>query len=224
MLANYTWSHCISDVWNDFTGNNGVSSGTPNNRRADRGNCATSDQRQVLNLSMVAQTPRFSGHALRWLAGDWQVSPILKIKSAQFFTVVTGVDNALNGQQGTAQRPNLLLANPYSSNPSVNGWINALAFAAPAPGTYGNLGAYNLNGPRIFQLDLGLSRTFQIWERKLLQVRAEAFNLPNHLNPSVPVAALNSGSFGKIQSDISGTSGLSAGDPRIVQLALKFVF
>jgi len=55
-------------------------------------------------------------------------------------------------------------------------------------------------------------------------VRAEAFNLPNHLNPSVPVAALNSGSFGKIQSDISGTSGLSAGDPRIVQLALKFIF
>jgi hypothetical protein len=224
MLANYTWSHCISDVWNDFTGNNGVSSGTPNNRRADRGNCATSDQRQVFNLSMVAQTPRFSGRALRWLAGDWQVSPILKIKSAQFFTVVTGVDNALNGQQGTAQRPNLLLANPYTSNQSVNGWSNPLAFAAPAPGTYGNLGAYNLKGPGVFQLDLGLSRTFQIWERKLLQVRAEAFNLPNHLNPSVPVAALNSGSFGKIQSDISGTSGLSAGDPRIVQLALKFVF
>jgi hypothetical protein len=38
------------------------------------------------------------------------------------------------------------------------------------------------------------------------------------------VSTLNSGAFGQIQSDISGTSGLSAGDPRIIQLALKFVF
>jgi hypothetical protein len=35
---------------------------------------------------------------------------------------------------------------------------------------------------------------------------------------------LNSGAFGKIQSDISGTSGLSAGDQRIMQFALKYVF
>jgi hypothetical protein len=40
----------------------------------------------------------------------------------------------------------------------------------------------------------------------------------------IPVATLNSGNFGQITSDISGTQGLSAGDPRIVQLALKYVF
>jgi hypothetical protein len=55
-------------------------------------------------------------------------------------------------------------------------------------------------------------------------LRAEAFNLPNHLNPSPPVSALNSGTFGQIQSDISGTSGLSAGDYRVIQFALKYVF
>jgi len=44
------------------------------------------------------------------------------------------------------------------------------------------------------------------------------------MNPSTPVSALNSAVFGKIQSDISGTSGLSAGDQRIIQLALKYVF
>ena len=75
-----------------------------------------------------------------------------------------------------------------------------------------------------FQLDMGISRTFAIGEKKTLQLRGEAFNLPNHLNPSTPVATLNSGSFGKIQSDISGTSGLSAGDPRIIQIALKLIF
>jgi hypothetical protein len=84
----------------------------------------------------------------------------------------------------------------------------------------------------MFQLDLALSRTFTVAEGKTLQLRAESFNLPNHMNPANPgvctngtcVSALNSGTFVRIQSDVSGTSGLTAGDPRILQFALKFVF
>jgi hypothetical protein len=48
-----------------------------------------------------------------------------------------------------------------------------------------------------------------------LQFRAEAFNLPNLTNLSNPTSALNSGNFGLITA---------AGDPRIVQFAMKFVF
>ena len=76
----------------------------------------------------------------------------------------------------------------------------------------------------MFQLDMAITRTFALGEKKTLQLRGEAFNLPNHLNPANPVAALNSVSFGQIQSDISGTGGLSVGDPRILQFALKLVF
>ena len=76
----------------------------------------------------------------------------------------------------------------------------------------------------MIQLDLSISRTFPIAEGKSVQLRGEAFNLPNHLNPGLPIAAVNQGTFGKIQSDISGTSGLSSGDPRIIQFALKYVF
>lgn len=65
---------------------------------------------------------------------------------------------------------------------------------------------------------------FLVREKPVLQFRAEAFNFPNHLKPAVPVAATNSGAFGQIQADTSGTSGLTAGDPRIIQLALKYVF
>jgi hypothetical protein len=56
----------------------------------------------------------------------------------------------------------------------------------------------------------------------------EAFNLPNHVNPDVCLSgfgvilpctpmstALNTPSFGRI---------LSAKDPRVLQLALKFLF
>jgi hypothetical protein len=61
-----------------------------------------------------------------------------------------------------------------------------------------------------------------------LQVRAEAFNLPNIVNFSTPVATLNAPNFGQITSDVSGsqTGGLvaSTGDPRIIQFALKYLF
>ena len=116
------------------------------------------------------------------------------------------------------------------SSPSANNWIDSTAFALPALGTYGNLGQYNIKGPGIFQLNMALSRTFQIQEKKTIQLRGEAFNLPNHLNPNTPAgcpvstASLAAGNFGQITCDISGNNGLTPGDYRIVQLAMKFVF
>ena len=234
VLANYTWSHCISDEWNGQPGNNGVSSVTPGNRRFDRGNCApnlvSSDQRQLFNLSVVATTPRFANRTLRLVASNWQFAPILNIKSAQFFTVLLGTDVALNGEGN--QRPNLVGGvNPYLSDHSACAnapcvaWVNRAAFSTPAMGSLGNLGIGDMKGPGVFQFDMALSRIFQIREKQTIQLRAEAFNLPNHLNPAVPNNGLNGGgTFGTITSDISGTSGLSAGDYRVVQFALKYIF
>ena len=165
---------------------------------------------------------------MRIVASDWQVSPILIVKSAQFFTVTSGTDVALT--TAPSQTPNLVNTNPYPSNQSVNSWVSRSAFAPAAPGAYGNLGLNNMKGPGVFQLNLALSRTFAIHEKRTIQLRAEAFNLPNHLNPAVPgsgnpiTTPLSAGNFGQITSDISGNNGLNAGDYRIIQLALKFVF
>jgi len=211
--TNYTWGHCISDQWDVFVGNGGASSVTPGDRRNDRGNCATSDQRQALSLSAVAQTPKFSNKTLARIAGSWQVSPSMRIRSAQFFTVTTGVDNALSGQGG--QRPNLVQADPYPTKKTIENWINRSAFASPEAGTYGRVSPFNMKGPSTFQLDLAISRTFTLREGRTLQLRAEGFNLPNHTNLKTPVSALNSGNFGQIQS---------ANDPRILQFATKFIF
>lgn len=225
-LANYTWSHCISDVANSELGTAGPVYVHPNDRRADRSSCAFSDLRQVVNLSVVATTPKFTNKTLRLLASDWQISTIVNIKSGPLFTVTTGVDNFLNGQAN--QRPNLVNVNPYPSNQSVGGWINASAFQSAPAGVWGNLGANNLRAAGQFQLDTAVSRMFQVREKKTIQLRAEAFNVLNHLNPGAPVATLNSGNFGQITGDVNGqqTGGLLAGggDPRIIQLALKFIF
>ena len=70
--------------------------------------------------------------------------------------------------------------------------------------------------------------------KEAIQLRAEAFNLPNHLNALPPGAGianrqvlaitLNSSNFRQITSDISGNNGLLPGDYRVIQLAMKFVF
>ena len=64
-------------------------------------------------------------------------------------------------------------------------------------------------------IDLALSRNFQVREHQTVQFRAEAFNLPNHLNAGDPNTTLSDANFGRI---------LSADDPRIMQFAFKYVF
>jgi hypothetical protein len=230
--ANYTYSHCISDVYDQQTTANGVAGNIPGNRRAYRSNCLGSDLRHLFVLNTVATTPRFSAKAARLLASEWQVAPILEIKSAQFYTVTSGVDRALTVAPG--QTPNLLAPNPYAPHQTMSQWVDPTAFGLPVPGAYGNLGYNNMKGAGVFQLNMALSRTFRIQERKTIQLRAEAFNLPNHLNPSTPntsplsnttgISALNTPNFGQITNDISGNNGLNSGDYRIIQLAMKFVF
>jgi hypothetical protein len=87
----------------------------------------------------------------------------------------------------------------------------------------------NVQGPGYLQIDASLSRTFSIKENQRLQVRAEAFNVPNRLNPSAPNTTLSSPNFGRITSDISVSkgglaAGPSGGDPRVFQFALKYIF
>lgn len=72
-----------------------------------------------------------------------------------------------------------------------------------------------MKGPGIFTVDMALVRLFRIREKTTLQLRGEAFNLPNRANFNTPVATLNSGSFGQIQT---------TGAPRIVQIAMKLQF
>ena len=224
MAANYTWAHCIGDPYNQNPPA-GAGVAPAGNRRQWRSNCAGPDVRQLFTLSLVATTPKFSNRALRLVGSDWQVAPLLSIRSAQEFTVLSGLDNALNGQG--LQTPSLANANPYPSNQSVTNWINKSAFVQPTSGTYGNLGYYNLKGPSVFQLNLALSRNFTLGERRFIQLRAEAFNLPNHLNPATPSpssSTLTAPNFGQITNDISGNNGIGVGDYRVVQLAMKFVF
>jgi hypothetical protein len=187
----------------------------PGNRASSRGNCSSNsvDRRHLFNLSSVYQTPQFSTRMVRFLASGWQVSGIVRIQSGNFLSVTSGVDGALTGS--TAERANLILPNPYAPAKNAAQYLNPAAFQAPATGTYGNLGIASIEGPGWVTIDMGLVRNFRIRESQALQLRGEAFNLPNHTRLDNPTTALNSSTFGKI---------LTAEDPRIVQVAVKYTF
>lgn len=127
-------------------------------------------------------------------------------------TVLSGIDTAL--QTGN-QRPNLVMTNVYG-NKTAGNYLNHAAFAQPTvPGTFGNLGALNISGPGMFRIDMGLTRAFRVHEGQTVEFRGEAFNMANHVNLGTPTLILSSTIFGQIQS---------SADPRILQLALKYVF
>jgi len=211
ILANYTYSHCISEA--DFGGDLGqANTEEPFNRNADRGNCAF-DLRHIFNLSLVALSPHFAGVWTNRLLGNWQFAPIISVHSGTWFPPATGLDNSLTGIGN--DRPNVS-GNPYikSTTGSLQ-WLNPSAFTANAPGTFGNAGMMALLGPRYFDVDAGVSRYFAIHENQKLEFRFEFFNLGNNVNFSTPDNNLQDITFGQILGDVS---------PRILEFALKYTF
>ena len=218
VLANYTFSHCIADPVTTLLGGSYTN---PNDRRFDRGNCGGIDIRHNINISGVVQSPNFSNRIVRALAGGWQMAPIISAHTGAYFTATTGVDNALNNI--ASQRPNQIAANPYCAIQGPNCWLNASVFAAPASGTFGSSGANSLQSARFLQVDVSFSRRFTLVEHHTLEFRADVFNVPNTVNFNIPVTTLNSSNFGKITSDVTAP-GSASGDPRIIQLSLKYAF
>jgi len=231
--ANYTWSHCIGDLTTaDSTSGAGAGIVNPNNRRADRGNCQSSesggtfssDRRQIFNLSVVAQVPQFSNRMLATVVSGWQVAGIYRATTGGYYTVTLPSDVALSSASG--QRPQQVLQNPLCQNPNSSCWINPAAFATPAPGTLSTLGKDNIQGPGFWEFDMSLSRTFRIYEHQSLQIRGEAFNLPNSFRAGVAPPSLSAGSPGLALSYPASNFGqiTSALDPRILQFSMKYVF
>jgi carboxypeptidase family protein len=213
VAANYTLSRCIGDLNVGYTTiNTGTGYTNPADRKYDRGNC-TGDKRHLFNFTSVAQTPTFSNRTLKLIGSDWKLSGIFRKSSGAYFTATSGQDGAKNGVG--SQRPNLT-GDPYTSDKSYKLYLNPSSFSQPALGTFGNSQRNSLLGPGFWQLDLGLTRIFQVRENQRLEFRAEGFNVTNSTRFKAPASNFNSlNTFGLITA---------SEDARILQFALKYVF
>ena len=209
VLSNWTLSKCMSDpATTEITGPTIVN---PANPGLDYSYCS-SDRRHVVNVSIVAGVGKVGSGAMGAIVSDWQFAPIVRYQSGNRSSVTTGVDNALTGLGG--QRAVQVLDNPYGVGTPTN-YLNRAAYTSPTSGTYSDLAPFTVVNQSSLQNDFALTRTFPLSGVQALQFRWEVFNVFNKVNFNAPVTSLNSASFGQIQS---------AGDPRIMQFALKFTF
>jgi hypothetical protein len=206
--ANYTLSKCEGHPVTSLP-NIGTGWADPNNPDYDYGPCSA-DRRHLVNATLGYTTPQFGG--LGVLASDWRVNGIFRSQSGAPLTVTTGIDRALTGVV-TNQRADLVAGDGYGDK-TLNNWLARADFAQPALGTLGNSKRGGWRGPGRWTVDMVLARMFRFGTQQL-EVRAEAFNLTNNFIKGNPITALNNQNFGRI---------LSAGDPRIMQFAVKYGF
>jgi hypothetical protein len=210
------------------------------------------DQTHVFNFNGVYQLPfgkgkRFlnRGGIINKIFGGWEISGLMNLASGAPISFVDprGTFNTAARSARQPARSNLSPAEIqklvgiferdgkiYFIDPSIINPINGRAangfgadtftgqvFFNNEPGETGNIPLTIINGPRYFRVDAALLKNIRFNERMRVQIRAEAFNLLNTVNffNNTQVASINSTTFGQITS---------AGDPRIIQFAVRFEF
>ena len=188
--------------------------------RADYGTSSYS-RKFVLVPSWVYPIPfwRGGGTWYKQAFGGWQVNGVAQIQSGLPVNPLISAEPAGTGDGN--QRPQLV-GDPYSGN-TVGGfqYLNKSAFAVPALGTFGNLGAFNIFLPQWINVNSSLVKSFFTGGESGLRwdVRFEVYNVANHLVTS----AINvAGYTGATQINWGQKTGTTP--PRAMQASVRLNF
>ena len=169
--------------------------------RAPRKLCPHSDRAQVLTLNWVWASPvdatrGFLSHPV-WAAKalkDWTVSGNLTAETGLPLTPT--VSGNLDGTASIAPLRADATGLPVDSDPAI---FNPAA--RRSGGRARNAGRDTIVGPGMFALNMSLARSINLnSERRRLEIRVDATNPLNHVNPSGLVTTVNSLQFGEITS------------------------
>ena len=221
--AAYTFSKSIDD------GSTFEETLNPFNYRASRAlSLFNSKQRFVVSYDWELPIAKRQGLTGK-LVNNWEVSGITQFQSGFPIRLDTEDDNELINSLfflGT-EAPSLVAPfqkldprKTYGSLglPGPGYWFNPSDFQDPALGSFNNGTQRTICcGPGLVDWDFSVHKKIPLSETRYVQFRAEIFNVFNHTNYSNPDGHFQDGptSFGRIAS---------AGDPRLLQFALKFFF
>ncbi len=216
--------------------------------------------RFVLSYLWDVRRPAFSSRSrlTRLLFSNWQIGGIITAMSGLPIDILDGGAGSFYGLTGGN---NALVRASWASGATVatagsnipaGYYFNPLAFVRPvvlagqvipssngtaiagATGTdFGNVGRNLLRGPSQTNVDLSVIKRFRLRESTNIELRAEVFNLFNHVNfanpisnlSSVPTASLNL-TTGRITGDPGDFGRIveASNNPRMIQFALKINF
>jgi hypothetical protein len=213
--AAYTFSRSIDD------GSTFEETLDPFNYRASRGlSLFNSKQRFVISYDWELPVRKYSGFAGKVL-DDWEVSGITQFQSGFPIRLNTEDDNELINSLFFLGTEAPSLNGPLQIlNPKTNGgfYLNYNQFSDPPLGQFNNGTQRTLCcGPGLEDWDFSVHKKISFSENQYVQFRAEIFNVFNRTNFSNPDGGYSDGAtgFGLITS---------AGDPRLLQFALKYFF
>jgi hypothetical protein len=214
-MTNYTWGRAMDDQsslaeWKTQD---------PYNMRADYSRSSI-DLRHIFNFGYVYDLPfgrgrKFGGNwsrALDTVVGGWAIDGFVRAQTGRPWNVTLGQDRANVGR--TYQRPDVS-RNPNNGPKTPDQWFDTGAFSLPAPFTFGNAGAFIVEGDGRHNWDLSLAKRFYTVENQYLEFRGEFFNMWNHVDFEGPTVSFSSSAFGRVTS---------ATPARQIQLALRYQF
>jgi hypothetical protein len=235
--AAYTWSRAFTNL----STLNGADLGDPSNLRQQWGlNTQYRPQRLVITYDYRIPTGSLNGWA-KALGSGWGVSGVTTIQDGTPMTIVDTRGGAIFGLNTSRAQlapgaTNSEIASQgdlkqrLGGNAGGPGYFNRAAFttipviggngtAGTGGAGWGNSGIAPTLGPGQFNFDVSVSKVTPlpgISENSQIQFRAEFFNMFNHAQFNNPAANLAVPTFGQVTS--------TSVNPRLIQLALKYIF
>jgi len=162
------------------------------------------------------------------IAGGWRVSTLFQWHGGvpltpviQGSTIASALDPGLASSlsNGSTLYPDLV-GNPRVSKPTNAMWFNPAAFANPAPGTFGDAGRNTLIGPGFANVNFSLAKEFTLRESLKLELRADMFNVFNHINWANPDANVGIGCSNNLSAPpVNGVCPLVNTTPGVPEIA-----
>lgn len=222
--ASYTLAKSL-DYNSSFFGSDGEAGffADSRNAAAEYGPSAFDVRHQVV-VSYMYELPfgkgrmfmRNANEVVDQFLGGWNVGGITNWHTGFPFTIRASTSRDFSGFNQFADRVNVIAPIPPLNFDNPNAVFPATPFATPGPGSVGNIGRNSLYGPSYTDFDFSLQKNFPVTESMKFQFRADFFNLLNHPNFGLPTGNLSSALFGTITT--------MNGNPRLMQLALRFEF
>lgn len=196
----------------------------------------------VLSIPIPVGHGRKYASGAPWLEdavlGGWILSSNVILRSGDHLTpTYSGFDSTgtgiLTGRPDVIGNPNLPRGKRY-----INHWYNTAAFAYPGAnpaspltppagpiGRFGNAGVGIIDGPGYNQVDMGLAKEFQLYERLrmgLYGLATNAFNHSNYADPNLTISAPNlAGTITSIKADQDRAGGFGN---RMIQVGVRIEF
>ncbi len=231
ILASYTWGHAISDA---EQGQSAVGVGNPgtfhflSDRKLDKSS-TTFDVRHRFVSAVVYDLPflRNGDSLLAKLAGGWQTNFIFTAQTGNATQVTDGTGRADSWSR--FDRPDMVATPDLSSGERTESrYFNTDAFRVVQQPRFGTAPRMMVRQPGLWNLDFTVAKNFRITERTAIILRADMYNVFNHANWRTIDTTLRDvtnpaiGPPGTLSNPYGRVNGF--GDPREMQLSLKFQF